>query len=560
MSNEEYQSLIRLPGAEARRGRLDRRRPPTATALAQAVADVPDDELPGLLADLGGHDLQRAARRASPRPTPRPTRPAVVFAYTIKGWGLPFAGDPLNHSALLTDDADRASCAAELGVAGRRRVGRLRRPTRRRAALRGAPPSGCAAIDEPIAPPPLVARADPGARSACASGRRPRRRRRSAGCWPSWRACPGSASGSSRVAPDVAVSTNLGGWINKVGVFCAGRQPPTTRPRAPRLLRWQPGPARPAHRARHLRDEPVHAARPVRPLVRAVRPAAAPDRHRLRPVRLPRPRRAHLRPLRRRPSSIFAGTPSGVSLAPGGRRPPVDRHAVARASSCRASIFYEPAFAREVEWTLLEALRQCCDREHGSSTYLRLSTKPIDQALHRAGARPARRGRAAAPGAGRRLPAGRAAAPTLPIGRDAVQIAAAGAMVPGGDRGGQAAPRGGRRRERHQRHQPGPALSPRCAAARRAHVRQRDRGARRRPPRRADPARRAPRPDRHRPGRRLARAGLPRRASSARRSCRSASTSSASPARRADLYRDYGIDAESIVNAALVALELEDQD
>src|SRR5205085_2434041 len=30
-------------------------------------------------------------------------RPTVLFAYTVKGWGLPIAGDPLNHSALLTD-------------------------------------------------------------------------------------------------------------------------------------------------------------------------------------------------------------------------------------------------------------------------------------------------------------------------------------------------------------------------------------------------------------------------------------------------------------------------
>src|SRR5450755_3449796 len=28
--------------------------------------------------------------------------PTVVFAYTIKGWGLPIEGDPMNHSALLT--------------------------------------------------------------------------------------------------------------------------------------------------------------------------------------------------------------------------------------------------------------------------------------------------------------------------------------------------------------------------------------------------------------------------------------------------------------------------
>ena len=29
-------------------------------------------------------------------------QPTVLFAYTMKGWGLPFAGDPLNHSALLS--------------------------------------------------------------------------------------------------------------------------------------------------------------------------------------------------------------------------------------------------------------------------------------------------------------------------------------------------------------------------------------------------------------------------------------------------------------------------
>ena len=29
-------------------------------------------------------------------------RPSVIFAYTIKGWGLPTEGHPANHSALLT--------------------------------------------------------------------------------------------------------------------------------------------------------------------------------------------------------------------------------------------------------------------------------------------------------------------------------------------------------------------------------------------------------------------------------------------------------------------------
>jgi pyruvate dehydrogenase E1 component len=42
---------------------------------------------------------------------------------------------------------------------------------------------------------------------------------------------------------------------------------------------------------------------------------------------------------------------------------------------------YEPAFGRETEWVMLDAIRRCCDRAKGVSTYLRLSTKPIDQTL-----------------------------------------------------------------------------------------------------------------------------------------------------------------------------------
>ena len=73
-------------------------------------------------------------------------------------------------------------------------------------------------------------------------------------------------------------------------------------------------------------------------------------------------------------------TPSGVSLSPEG-----GAHQSTVTPSLGVELpgldFYEPAFAREVEWALLEALRQCCDREHGLSTYFRLSTKPVDQKL-----------------------------------------------------------------------------------------------------------------------------------------------------------------------------------
>ena len=36
----------------------------------------------------------------------------MVFAYTVKGWGLPIAGNPRNHSALLTTEQIAALRAA----------------------------------------------------------------------------------------------------------------------------------------------------------------------------------------------------------------------------------------------------------------------------------------------------------------------------------------------------------------------------------------------------------------------------------------------------------------
>ena len=62
-----------------------------------------DAELATLLHDLAGHDFE-ALLNCFQACDAEVDRPSVVFAYTIKGYGLPFAGDPLNHSALLTSD------------------------------------------------------------------------------------------------------------------------------------------------------------------------------------------------------------------------------------------------------------------------------------------------------------------------------------------------------------------------------------------------------------------------------------------------------------------------
>ena len=181
---------------------------------------------------------------------------------------------------------------------------------------------------------------------------------------------------------------------------------------------------------------------------------------------------------------------------------------------------------------LLEALRQCCDREHGESTYLRLSTKPVEQALLepalarlgeerlRATCWPA--ATAWSTGATR---AGDGRRPST-----LVQIAASGAMIPEAVRRGQAAADEGVAANVLNVTSPGllydgladgPAPRParrRATAGDAGHL-----GGLIPPEERA-------RPDRDRPATARRTRSPSSAGPSARRSCRSASTSSASPA------------------------------
>jgi pyruvate dehydrogenase E1 component len=75
---------------------------------------------------------------------------------------------------------------------------------------------------------------------------------------------------------------------------------------------------------------------------------------------------------------VVLGTPSGISLS---------REGGAHQSTITPGIgmelpgvlYAEPTYAREVEWILLDQLRRMQEPE-GESLYLRLSTKPVDQA------------------------------------------------------------------------------------------------------------------------------------------------------------------------------------
>src|ERR1700712_270000 len=95
--NQLYAALTFQGGAAWRR-RLEADFAEDADALA-LIGRRSDDELALLMGNLGGHDLVSLLDAFAAADNDRPT---VFIAYTVKGYGLPLAGHKDNHSGLLT--------------------------------------------------------------------------------------------------------------------------------------------------------------------------------------------------------------------------------------------------------------------------------------------------------------------------------------------------------------------------------------------------------------------------------------------------------------------------
>jgi len=428
MSNEEYQSLLRRRGADLR-SRIVRPNGPDGPDesedpdIVAALSDVSDASLPDLLGNLGGHDLDELLRVYAEADAD-PTRPTVVFAYTIKGWGLPFAGDALNHSMLLNDEQMAALQRDEGIPAGAKwdafsldsPEGRYCRAVGER--LRAGQGTAAPLVEASSIPAALGLSYPSRLSTQEALGR----------VMPRLADLDGVGERIVTAAPDVAISTHLSNWVGKVGVFApAPRQ--DYQADMQRLLRWQPGPD-----GQHI--ELGISEMNLFMLLGQLGLSYELSGQLLFPIGtvydpfICRGLDALIYGLYGGGKMIFAGTPAGVSLSPEGG---------AHQSTVTASLgielpdlnYYEPAFAREVEWLTLEALRQCCDRAHGRSTYLRLSTKRFDQgllepALQRLGEEELRRHVLAG---GYRLVEGRDLVPDASP-TQLVQLVTAGPMVP----------------------------------------------------------------------------------------------------------------------------------
>jgi pyruvate dehydrogenase E1 component len=182
-------------------------------------------------------------------------------------------------------------------------------------------------------------------------------------------------------SPDVSVSTNLGGWINKMGVFNPAEQPDFLGDE--RLLRWKQTAA-----GHHL--ELGISEMNLFLLLHALGLGHELHGQHLLPIGtvydpfVCRGLDAFVYALYNGARFVVVGTPAGITLAPEGG---------AHQSSITPSIglelpgvtYAEPAYARALDWLLCDGLDRLADPD-GDSLYLRLSTRPIDQAPFEAAA------------------------------------------------------------------------------------------------------------------------------------------------------------------------------
>lgn len=369
MSNEEYQRLLRSP-AEVIRQNLPGNGP-DKLAIGKILDQLNDREVYSAIRDLAGHDLAdlldafRLADSAHDRPT-------VIFAYTIKAWSLPTEGHPDNHSSLLTQ-AQWEELADSLGTESRdpwskfepgskeadlchRAAERLKRP------LMAGP--------EKIEVPVEIGGAYKGKVSTQqALGRF---------LVGISRAAPEVASRIVTVSPDVASSTNLGGWINKVGIWNVEQRDDWFGDVSDVAVHWRETPT-----GQHV--ELGIAETNLVGMLGELGATWSRYGKTLFPIGTiydPFVGRS-LEPwsfgIYSGGQSILIGTPSGVTLAPeGGAHQSVITPSIGLEQP--GCVAWEPAFAQDLEWTLLSALSQL-GRPDGTSSYFRLTTRPIDQNL-----------------------------------------------------------------------------------------------------------------------------------------------------------------------------------
>ena len=345
-----------------------------------------NEELAALMTDLGGHCLESLTEAFGSIDDDRPT---LFLAYTVKGWGTPLAGHKDNHAGIMTA-AQIADLKTSLGVAEGAEWAAdaaLQDVAKAKAAIAAAPffAKGPRRYTSPAVPAPtLAAPTDRAISTQAAFGRILDGMAKSGGPL------------SDRIvtaAPDVTVSTGLGPWVNRRGLFARDTRGDTFRDaQVPSTQRWAFSP------------EGQHLELGIAEMNLFLVLAAAGLSHSLFGERLIpigtvydpfvcRGLDALNHACYQDARFIVAGTPSGVTLAPeGGAHQSIGTPLIGISQDGLAS--FEPAYADELarimEWSFDYLQRDgegdpdertWLRDETGGSVYLRLSTRPVEQAL-----------------------------------------------------------------------------------------------------------------------------------------------------------------------------------
>ncbi len=372
--NDLYAALT-YQGGEAWRRRLnkDLARSPKSLDL---IASYDDETLGSLMTELGGHclvTLLEAFERAASSETPK-----LIIAYTTKGRRLPFQGHKDNHSGLMTPTQIgelREKLDISEGEEWEKFAGLSKHRTKAAQNVLAAAPWQAAKRETRSAPsiaiPDLTDMPDPGrgkSSTQIAFGKIMNDLARK------------DTDFVSRIvttSPDVTVSTNLGGFVNRKGLFSRSASEDVFRKRkiaSPQI--W-------AHSPKGQHIELGIAENNLFLMLGALGLSKDLFDERIFPVGtvydpfIARGLDALNYACYQDARFILVATPSGLTLGPeGGAHQSVSSPLIGMGQP--GLTYWEPAFSDEVRVILREAF-DAVEREKGGSSYLRLSTRSIEQ-------------------------------------------------------------------------------------------------------------------------------------------------------------------------------------
>ena len=350
---------------------------------ARAIVDeLDDDELGALMTNLGGHDIEtlietfRAADAAGDQPT-------CFIAYTIKGMGLPFAGHKDNHAGLMTKEQMehfRAQMNIRAGHEWDPLEGLDLPADELRAFLDACPfataltPSGRRLSAPPVpVPPTLPTPKLAGRKMSTQAG------------FGDILAEIGRGQGPYKelaqhivtTSPDVTVSTNLGPWVNRRGIFDRHTRNDVFRDaKLASAQRWGMSP-----KGQHI--ELGIAEQNLFLLLGAAGLTESLDGARLLPIGtvydpfVNRGLDALIYACYQDARFLLVSTPSGLTLAPeGGQHQSINTPLIGIAADRLAS--FEPSHVDELAILLRHGFDHM-QQPDGSAVWLRLSTRQLDQ-------------------------------------------------------------------------------------------------------------------------------------------------------------------------------------